>query len=147
MHRNNLFKPNTFVLAKLSIRKLTKTSFMTTHLPHFTAGRAAPRFALYHLSSRDYRITCSVSTNHIVSSMAAATPQGNEIRASEDPRTILSPSPAQIRHDQSRFEQPASNPKTSTEEFSKHRRFPDLSVTEPCSICIEIIYLSATYLY
>ena len=147
MHRNNLFKPNTFVLAKLSIRKLTKTSFMNTHFPHFTAGRAAPRFALYHLSSRNYRITCNVSTSHFVSSITTAAPQGNEICASEDPRTILSPSPAQIRHDQANFDKPVSKPKTSTEEFSKHRRFPDLSVTESCSICIEIIYLSLTRLY
>ena len=146
MHRNNLFKPNTFVLAKLSIRKLTKTSFLNTHFPHFTADRLAPRFALYHLSSRDYRITCSVSTSHFVSSMTTAAPQGNEIRASEDPRAILRPSPAQIRHDHAKFDQPAPRPKTLTQEFSKHRRFPDLSVTESCSIYIEI-NLSATYLY
>ena len=79
--------------------------------------------------------------------MTAAAPQGNEIRASEDPRVILSPTPAQIRHDQAKFDQPAPRPQTLTEEFSKHRRFPDLSVTEPCSKYIEIIYLSATYLY
>ena len=110
MHRNNLFKPNTFVLAKLSIRKLTKTSFMNTHFPHFTAGRAAPRFALYHLSSRDYRITCSVSEGHTISSMTTAATQGNEIRASEDPRAILSPTSAQIRHEHAKLEQPAPRP-------------------------------------
>ena len=147
MHRNNLFKRHLFVLASLSTPKLPQTSFLNTHFPHFTAGRLAPRFALYHLPSRDYRITCSVSTSHFVSSLTTAAPQGNEIRASEDPRAILRPSPAQIRHDQAKFKQPASNPKTSTEEFSKHRRFPDLSVTESCSICIEIIYLSLTRLY
>ena len=34
--------------------------------------------------------------------MTTAAPQGNEIRASEDPRAILSPTPAQIRHDQAK---------------------------------------------
>ena len=36
--------------------------------------------------------------------MKAATPQGNEIRASEDPRAILRPTWAQIRHDQAKLE-------------------------------------------
>ena len=34
--------------------------------------------------------------------MTTAAPQGNEIRASEDPRAILNPTPAQIRHDQAK---------------------------------------------
>ena len=50
----------------------------------------------------DYRITCSVSTSNMQCTMAAAARQGNEIRASEDPRAILSPTPAQIRHDQAK---------------------------------------------
>ena len=96
-------------------------------------------------------LTILLETNRLYKphtiTMTTAAPQGNEIRASEDPRAILSPSPAQIRHDHAKFDQPAPRPKTLTQEFSKHRRFPDLSVTESCSICIEIIYLSATYLY
>ena len=51
-------------------------------------------------------VTITVSTSHVHFTMTNAVPQGNEIRASEDPRAILSPTSVQIRHDQAKFHQP-----------------------------------------
>ena len=52
MHRNNLFKPNTLVLANVSTRNHPKPTCLNTHFPHFTAGRLAPRLAQYQTASR-----------------------------------------------------------------------------------------------
>ena len=145
IHRNDLVKRHIFVLARCSTRNPSNASFLDTDFPHFT-GRLAPRFVRYHPSSRT-TVLLVASTSHIQCTVTAAAPQGNEIRASEDPRASLNPKPAQIRHDQAKFDQPAARPQTLTEAFSKHRRFPDFSVMEPCSKYIEMIYLSATYLY
>ena len=51
-------------------------------------------------------------------------PQSNEIRASEDPRRILSPTPAQIRHDQAKFwnSMKTSNVQTRNANYSEISR-------------------------
>ena len=78
--------------------------------------------------SRGGKDYCSASTSHIPFTTTTAAPQGNEIRASEDPRAILSPSPAQIRHDYAKFNQPAPRPPNL-----KHARLDstDVSQTSP----------------
>ena len=45
-----------------------------------------------------YCLRLTVSTSHMEFNMTPATPQSNEIRASEDPRAISSPKPLQNRH-------------------------------------------------
>ena len=53
-----------------------------------------------------YYLRLTVSTSHIGYTISAAAPQGNEIRASEDTRAILGPTPAQLRNDQAKFDRP-----------------------------------------
>ena len=52
-------------------------------------------------------------------------PQGNEIRASEDPRRILNPTPAQIRHDQAKF---GNSTKTSNVQ-TRNANYSEISPT------------------
>ena len=67
--------------------------------------------------------------------MTTAAPQGNEIRASEDPRAILRPTSVQIRHDQAKFDQPRNRhprPTYNDHKFDAKQIFPDTAPQPKC---------------